>query len=583
MQNEIAVSTNKNIYSAMVGRTLNVGAYIRFGGSNCSPCLGTRALTTIFSNIDTPSCVAVRTQVFKQQLRRSLIRPRHLMTCENSCCIIPVINYQTNCHSRQLTGSRRLSDVQQQLEISQKIKASTMGRSTVLFTSWQQQRQHKFSTTSSFSSRSPDYWTNDGVVEGVWMFCRHGDRTPSRPLTPEHRRNEEAAYWMTKLPIPDSMAVFESYSKYYPVSIQQPLENPEVVNPAGPIDNINANQHVFIDVARNPFGFLTSKGLQQLADKGQRFFNRYNAHALHLPQCKRWVTPQDFLTMWNVQVYSTNYLRTIMSIQSFLDGLFHTKCYYHPSEYNPPDRTFDRNIIKEERIPCLDDNYNQIGNTDSDNGKPLVSINVRDLRHDPLNAFDRNPTLIAELVSEVMSTEDFLLRDGKAASLAARLANILPGLVRKNIYPKSSKKTNDFSRNAPSRINWVEAADHFICRNAHNVSLTKFSDYESKEEYEQTLQAMSHPTLAHLSWRFRKWYQHERLLAVIAAPPLREITDQIIQTPSLTVNDRRPFVLYSCHDITILGLLYAIGADFLSIDSNDSDTIHHTSGDDIGR
>jgi Histidine phosphatase superfamily (branch 2) len=72
-----------------------------------------------------------------------------------------------------------------------------------------------------------------------------------------------------------------------------------------------------------------------------------------------------------------------------------------------------------------------------------------------------------------------------------------------------------------------------------------------------------------LSWRFRKWYQHDRLLAVIAAPPLREIADQIKATPNLAVHERRPFVLYSCHDITILGLLYAIGADFLATDDDD--------------
>lgn len=30
--------------------------------------------------------------------------------------------------------------------------------------------------------------------------------------------------------------------------------------------------------------------------------------------------------------------------------------------------------------------------------------------------------------------------------------------------------------------------------------------------------------------------------------------------------ERRPFTVYSCHDITILGLLYGIGAEFLSGD-----------------
>jgi hypothetical protein len=45
-----------------------------------------------------------------------------------------------------------------------------------------------------------NYMTNDGIVEGVWILSRHGDPTPSRPLSPDHRRDEEAAFWVTKLP-----------------------------------------------------------------------------------------------------------------------------------------------------------------------------------------------------------------------------------------------------------------------------------------------------------------------------------------------------------------------------------------------
>lgn len=207
---------------------------------------------------------------------------------------------------------------------------------------------------------SPDYWTNDGVIEGVWIFSRHGDRTPSRPLSPEHRRDDEAAFWMTKLPIPDSATVFEAFSKFFPVEKQK-----------GPgLDD------TFIDVSRNPFGFLTSKGLQQLSENGRRFFNRYNNHAHHFPDCEDWQSAQDFLSVWDVQVFSTNYLRTIMSAQSFLDGMFATRCYN--LALLEQDRAHDPAIIKEQRIPCARTDH---ANTDKG---PLVKIKVRDLRHDPL-------------------------------------------------------------------------------------------------------------------------------------------------------------------------------------------------------
>jgi hypothetical protein len=39
---------------------------------------------------------------------------------------------------------------------------------------------------------------------------------------------------------------------------------------------------------------------------------------------------------------------------------------------------------------------------------------------------------------------------------------------------------------------------------------------------------------------------------------------QLQATPALGVLERRPFVVYSCHDVTILSLLYGVGAEFLA-------------------
>lgn len=390
-------------------------------------------------------------------------------------------------------------------------------------------RRSKSSRAVSTTKTTPiEYSTNDGLVEGVWIFCRHGDRTPARALSPPHRRDDEAAFWLARLPYPDTASAFEALSQRFPVSILPGM-----------------NQGRFIDVVRNPFGFLTQTGLEQLKDTGHRFFNRYNHHGHHLPDRLewRWEVAQDFLSVWDVSVYSTNYLRTIMSVQSFLDGLLGTNCYV-------PDRSreFDPAATKESRIP------DHSWTTAKD--KALVNVHVRDVSNDPLNAFDRNPDLIADLVTEVMVSEDFIKHDGAAAPLAARLANILPGLVR--------PFRTDFSQRSPSGINWVEAADHFVCRKAHFLEYSRFSDFEHDDRVEQTLSAMSHPTLMHLAWRFRQWYQNKRLLAAIAAPPLREIADQMRNTTELAVGDKRPFHVYSCHDITILGLLYGMGADFLA-------------------
>ena len=108
------------------------------------------------------------------------------------------------------------------------------------------------------------------------------------------------------------------------------------------------------------------------------------------------------------------------------------------------------------------------------------------------------------------------------------------------------------------------AADLFVCRDAHGLPFAHFSDFEGDERANQAMRPMASQTKAHLSWRFRQWYQSKRLLAAIAAPPLREIGEQMQVAPRLSDDEPRLFTLYSCHDITILGLLYGIGASFLA-------------------
>lgn len=114
----------------------------------------------------------------------------------------------------------------------------------------------------------------------------------------------------------------------------------------------------------------------------------------------------------------------------------------------------------------------------------------------------------------------------------------------------------------------MRTADHFVCRESHGLPLARFTDFDNDLRVEQTLKAMSHQTKAHLAWRFRQWYKNRKLLSAIAGPPFREILNQMLSTTSLGDSEKRRFTLYSCHDITILGILYGLGADFLAGDLN---------------
>ena len=287
--------------------------------------------------------------------------------------------------------------------------------------------EHNVFSTSTASERQQDdddthYLTNKGQIEGVWIFFRHGDRSPSRPLVPEHHQQEEAEWWRHRLPKPDVWTTFHSFSQPFPPDIH----------------DISATSH-FLDSKRAPFGFLTHTGIQQTRENGLRLFSRYNNHGYHKQTCQDYKCAQDFLDVWNVQAYSTNYIRTVMSVQSFLDGLLGTNCYRRLQEDTENDPTYEptEQSMADMRVPS------HSSTQDLSKKDALVNIQVRGRHQDTLNAFDRNPELMADLVAEVISSPEFQQRDGAAAPLAARLANILPGLGRKK------KNTTGFNA-APS-------------------------------------------------------------------------------------------------------------------------------------
>jgi hypothetical protein len=279
-------------------------------------------------------------------------------------------------------------------------------------------------------SQSPPVQSDDGLVEGVWIFSRHGDRSPGRCLSPAHRKEEEAAYWVSKLPFPDSTGAYRAYANFFPLRVEAPT-----------------NHGTFLDARRNPFGFLTQKGLDQLKQSGHRYFRRYNRHGKHLPGQGRWEVAADFLAAWQVQAYSTNYLRTVLSAQSFLDGLLGTHCFSPAQE-----RAHDPQWTEERRLP---DHAWRPHNTDD---SLCIPVHVRALPQDPLNAFDRNPDSIAALVKQVMTSPEFKRRDGAAAPLAGRLSNILPGTCYLCMHTGTHRRVCPFFLRVPtatSRAEWV--------------------------------------------------------------------------------------------------------------------------------
>ena len=399
---------------------------------------------------------------------------------------------------------------------------------------------------------------NGGTVEGVWVFHRHGDRTPTRPLASRsadsRRRNSESDFWNSVIPSGRPCPVYASLSSRYPPDVH------------------TSNGAEFLDAARDPYGFLTYRGMDQMRDAGRRCAVRYNriGHQSEIrgPDPPRRVVGgkggdgssgwcigfgNDLSEYWDIEASSTNYLRTVKSAQCFLDGLVGTgkeggRDYW--------DAFADRAAASDGE-----------GGRGDDRAGP--SVRVRDREGDTLNAFDRDPDLMRDLVSDVVSGDEFARVDGAASPLAALLAGSLPGLAEdrgRHAFP------------SPSGINWIHAADHFVCRGSHGVPYTAFSGAGGDEldpssaaaaaRAEQVLAALRGPTLSHLAWRFRMWYRSPPLLAAVAAPPLREVEGGVRDALTLDQGDKRPFAVHSCHDVTILSLLYGVRASFLMDDED---------------
>jgi hypothetical protein len=67
--------------------------------------------------------------------------------------------------------------------------------------------------------------------------------------------------------------------------------------------------------------------MEQMRTNGRRFHNRYEQYGFRLDDIATSDDDNGFMQSWDVRAYSTNYLRTVLSVQCFLDGLLGTNAY----------------------------------------------------------------------------------------------------------------------------------------------------------------------------------------------------------------------------------------------------------------
>ena len=427
--------------------------------------------------------------------------------------------------------------------------------------------QRSFSTVDVGGSR---YEVNGGKIQGVWVFHRHGDRTPSAPLCHDEDITKESDFWKAKLPPTQLM-------KYLAAKF--------------PLDMHPSWGNVHLDTKRDPYGALTMLGAAQMHRVGEKFFHRYGnaspfSTSMEEPAAMLQTRivdnrAEEFLRDWHVTVYSTNYLRTITSARSFLDGLLYGKSNPHFQHIFKDLYKYGARLPKLFTHPHSHQCQHQFSNECSLETRKEISkilIHVREKQTDPLNAFDRNFQLMMQLIQDVVNQESFQERDASALSLAERLIQDLPGLQKRGV-----------KFGGPSGINWIHAFDHFVCRSSHGMKLSDLSPMDetivdSKSRNDNVcpgnvdpMQEYFDPTMTHLAWRFRQWYTSAPLLAEFSGPPLREVVShaKFCSSSSSSLGEhhpapKKPFVVYSCHDVSILSLLYGIQSDVVLADEENA-------------
>jgi len=243
-------------------------------------------------------------------------------------------------------------------------------------------RRRRYHNTSSIlysnaTENDNDPLTNGGTVVGVWLFHRHGDRAPNRYLGDPQYIQNEAEHWYSRIPTREAHA---NLSQYYPPDVHP-----------------SQNNGKYQDVNRKPFGFLTYRGMRKMRNVGAKFRQRIERYGHTINS-----SSSSFLDNWDVKAYSTSYLRTVMSVQCFLDGLIGKS----PSDGIKSNNTLNQCQIYSSSGGKKQSYYKAIGRQDrwahlnmwtSADDIPIdneIRVQVRDKKKDTLNAFDRQPQMM---------------------------------------------------------------------------------------------------------------------------------------------------------------------------------------------
>ncbi|KAG7349286.1 histidine phosphatase superfamily branch 2 protein [Nitzschia inconspicua] len=306
----------------------------------------------------------------------------------------------------------------------------------------------------------------------VQIIHRHGDRTPITPLKDE-------SYWASTLVPPEML---EKVSKGTNVLHHEST----------------GNQHVA--QGRGPFGKLTKMGLLQMIDVGSQLKEQLEQGTRWSPKAR--ISFQPFqLSPRDIKIYSTDFARTIQSVQGLLVGFFPDG----PSE--PID------------IDCRHTTSWMIPDPQPRRSKEQESLEL-----------------------ELATRPHVLEREAEMRPLAIRCTQSLLPLLGDDAFKVSygvGEETNNGS-NSIRTLSWAQLSEMTKCLQVRNL-LPESITVEDQEA-----------TSAYCAWKWFESLRNPRL----AYLSMHHFTHTIVQGMKEFENEP-PLIIFSCHDSSLIGLLCA--------------------------
>ncbi|KAL7553641.1 hypothetical protein ACHAWF_016948 [Thalassiosira exigua] len=369
--------------------------------------------------------------------------------------------------------------------------------------------------SSSFSSLGPRPTSRLRLLQ-VLVIHRHGDRTPITPLRDEDR-------WAAALPSPEVLAGVARGTTL--------IGGGEEAHPAA---------------GRGSFGQLTMRGLLQMVGLGERLREELGHVEEHTEDADRGggdghafenrgrlFTPERPLCPSRVRVMSTDFPRTIQSVQGVLAGLF--------PDMSPETDGGDRGSSAGE-------GEGGGGTTE----RPMIEIDLRGT-----NAYfipDPSPRQSSEqssLESHLSQRPHLLEREDELRGLARRVTHALRDHLGEKARGVSFGIGEDVGTEEVEKpLPWIQLSEVLTCLHARDMlpeSLTE-GDLEAVSDHAawRWFENLRHPVLAKSSmWRFADGLV-EAMQRKATAGRGGEAGD----------DDEEPWLcLYSAHDSTLIGLL----------------------------